>query len=253
MGKFRSRSARFPQKTVSNSNLPAGPLARDLLMECPMMHRLASARVGITQADFAFIESTLSACGTAAMARLREDPEAVTAILDLREIHRALLESPVALPVSPSLYFYVLVRHAFLDGGIDPPELADYVAGVLVEKLAGRPDPRSGAMPAWVTHAVDFISVIQSAHGILRFHLEVAAGDQFLILTGLYPEFIDHRAEHRGAPGLGFYESFASRAYHNAAGRPGIPNSSRELFGMLSEALPLARISLNRMCDRCLF
>jgi hypothetical protein len=225
-----------------------------LLTVISMMHRLASARVGITQADFAFIESLTGAGGgTAAMAKLWADPEAVTAILDLKEIHRALLESPVALPVSPSLYFYVLVRHAFLDGGIDPPELADYVAGVLVDKLAGRPDPRSGAMPAWVTHAVDFLSVIQSAQGILRFHLEVAAGDQFLILTGLYPEFIDRRAERRGAPGLGFYESFASRAYQNAAARPGIPDSSRHLFGMLSEALPLARVSLNRMSDRCLF
>ncbi len=232
----------------------ANLLACALLMTVTMMNRLASARVGITQADFAFIESQSGAVGgSSAMARLREDPEAVTAILDLKEIHRALLESPVALPVSPSLYFYVLVRHAFLEGGIEPPELADYVAGVLVEKLAGRPDPRSGAMPGWVTHAVDFLSVIQSAQGILRFHLEVAAGDQFLILTGLYPEFLDRRAERRGAPGLGFYESFASRAYHNAAGRPGIPSASRELFGLLSEALPLARRSLNLMSDRCLF
>jgi hypothetical protein len=219
-----------------------------------MKHRLASARVGITQADFAFVEALVSAgSGSAAMTKLRDDAEAVTAILDLKEIHRALLESPVALPVSPSLYFYVLVRHAFVDGGIEAPELADYVAGVLVEKLAGRPDPRSGAMPAWVTHAVDFLSVIQSAHGVLRYHLEVAAGDQFLILTGLYPEFIGHRAEHKGAPGIGFYESFASRAYHSAAGRPGIPAASRELFGLLSETLPLARRSLNRMSDRCFF
>ena len=141
-------------------------LACVLLNGNTMMHQLASARVGITQADFAFIEALLSAGGgTTAMARLRDDAEAVTAILDLKEIHRALLESPVALPVSPSLYFYVLVRHAFVEGGIDTPELADYVAGVLVEKLAGRPDPRSGAMPAWVTHAVDFVSVIQSAQG----------------------------------------------------------------------------------------
>lgn len=223
-------------------------------MSGTMMHQLASARVGITQADFAFIEARLGIGDrTTAMASLREDPEAVTAILDLKEIHRTLLESPVALPVSPSLYFYVLVRHAFLDGGIDAPELADYVAGVLVEKLANRPDPRSGAMPAWVTHAVDFLSVIQSAHGILRFHLEVAAGDQFLILTGLYPEFIDQRAERKGAPGIGFYEGFARQAYHNASGRPGIPPGSRELFGMLAEILPLARRSLNRMSDRCLF
>jgi hypothetical protein len=217
-----------------------------------MMHRLASARAGITSADFAFMESLL-ADGCQAMTSLRADPEAVTAILDLKEIHRALLESPVALPVSPSLYFYVLVRHAFLDGGIDRADLADYVAGVLVEKLASRPDPRSGAMPAWVTHAVDFLSVIQSTHGILRFQLEVAAGDQFLVLTGLYAEFIDHRAGRQGAPGVGFYESFARQAYHSAAGQPGIPPSTRKLFGLLSETFPLARRSLNRMSDRCLF
>lgn len=189
----------------------------------------------------------------AALLSLREDPEALTAILDLKEINRTLLDSPVALPVSSSLYFYVLVRRAFLDGGIDPPELADYVAGVLVEKLKGRPDPRSGAMPGWVTHAVDFLSVIQSTHGMLRFHLEVAAGDQFLILTGLYPEFIDQRATRKGAPGIGFYEGFASQAYHNAEGRAGIQAASRELLGLLSEVIPVARRSLNRMNDRCLF
>ena len=217
-----------------------------------MNHRLASARAGITSADYAFIDSSL-ANGCQALASLRTDPEAVTDLLDLKEIHRALLESPVAVAVSPSLYFYVLVRHAFLDGGIHPVELADYVAGVLVEKLANRPDPRSGAMPGWVTHAVDFIAVVQSAHGILRFHLEVAAGNQFLVLTGLYPEFLDHRAERKGAPGLGFYESFARQAYHRAAAQPGIAPTTRNLFGLLSETFPLARRSLNRMSDRCLF
>jgi hypothetical protein len=217
-----------------------------------MNHQLASARAGITSADFAFIESLL-ADGSQALATLRMDPEAVTAILDLKEIHRTLLESPVAVAVSPSLYFYVLVRHAFLDGGIQPVELADYVAGVLVEKLASRPDPRSGAMPGWVTHAVDFLAVIHATHGILRFHLEVAAGDQFLVLTGLYPEFLDQRAERQGAPGLGFYESFARQAYHSAAAQPGIPHSTRNLFGLLSETFPMARKSLNRMSDRCFF
>ncbi len=219
-----------------------------------MMHRFASARAGITPADITFIESLLAAGGqSAAMASLWADPAAVTAILDLKEILRSLLESPVTLPVSSSLYFYVLVRHAFLDGGIDHPELADYVAGVLVEKLGSRPDPRPGAMPGWMTHAVDFLSVIQSSHGILRFHLEVAAGDQFLVLTGLYPEFLDHRALRRGAPGMVFYETFGRQAYHSAAGRPGINASSRELLGLLSETFTLVRRSLNRMSDRCLF
>lgn len=218
-----------------------------------MMHRIPSARAGVTPADLAFIEALLVAELSSPLKSLMQDPEAVTAILDLKEIHRALLESPVALPVSPSLYFYVLVRHAFKDGGIDHAGLADYVAGVLVEKLAARPDPRSGAMPAWVTHAVDFVSVIQATHGALRFHLQVAAGDQFLILTGLYHEFLDRRAELHGAPGTGFYESFARQSYLRAAGHRGIDPEVREILGLLSETLPIARRSLNLMTERCLF
>ncbi|MCB1130413.1 MAG: hypothetical protein KDN05_04735 [Verrucomicrobiae bacterium] len=219
-----------------------------------MMHRLASARAGVTPADMAFIESLLAGEGDGSLlAHLWTDPGSLTAILDLKEIHRALLESPVALPVSPSLYFYVLVRHAFLDGGIDQPDLADYVAGVLVEKPDTRPDRRPGAMPAWITHAVDFQSVIQSSHGMLRFHLEVAAGDQFLVLTGLFPEFLEHRAGRHGAPDTGFYESFARQSYRSASNRSGIGPDTRELLGLLAETFPLARRALHRMSDRCLF
>jgi hypothetical protein len=219
-----------------------------------MMHRFASARAGFTPADLAFMESLFTGGrSSAVLGKLSEDAESLDAILDLKEIHRALLESPVALPVSASLYFYVLVRHAFMDGGIDHRDLADYVAGVLVEKLDARPDPRPGTMPGWVTHAVDFVSVIQSAHGMLRFHLQVAAGDQFLVLTGLYADFLDRRAERRGAPGSDFYESFARNAYRSAADHPGLAPCMREVLGLLSETFPVARRSLNRMSDRCLF
>ncbi|MES2921942.1 MAG: hypothetical protein V4819_10355 [Verrucomicrobiota bacterium] len=219
-----------------------------------MIHRIASAKAGITPADVAFVESALAASGeSVALAKLWRDPDAVTALLDLKEIHRALLESPVALPVSPSLYFYVLVRHAFVDGGIDHPGLADYVAGVLVEKLDSRCQSRPGSMPGWVTHAVDFVSVIQATHGMLRFQLEVAAGDQFLVLTGIFAGFLQQRAERSGAPGTAFYESFARQSYRNAANRPGVAGDTRELLFLLAETFPLARASLNRMTDRCLF
>ena len=219
-----------------------------------MMHRIASARAGITPADVAFVESALATGGQgAALAKLWKDPQAVTALLDLKEIHRALLESPVALPVSPSLYFYVLVRHAFVEGGIDHPSVADYVAGVLVEKLDSRHAARPGSMPGWITHAVDFFSVIQSTGGVLRFQLEVAAGDQFLVLTGVFAGFLQQRAARSGAPGPAFYESFARQSYRNAANYPGVGDDTRELLHLLAEAFPLARASLNRLTDRCLF
>ena len=68
-----------------------------------------------------------------------------------------------------------------------------------------------------LTHASDFIAIISSAKDRMRFHLQVAAGNQFLVLSGLYPEFLRRRSEDWGGPGLEFYESFAQQAFRSAA------------------------------------
>ena len=67
------------------------------------------------------------------------------------------------------------------------------------------------------THAAEFLSFISQAKGRLRFHQQVEAGNQFLILTGLYPELLKRRGEKGEVPDLEYYESFAQRAYCAAA------------------------------------
>jgi hypothetical protein len=47
----------------------------------------------------------------------------------------------------------------------------------------------------------------------MKFHLQVAAGNQFLVLTGLLPSFISKRNERCGAPDLAFYKSVARHAF----------------------------------------
>ncbi len=104
------------------------------------------------------------------------------------------------------------------------------------------------------THASDFIAIISTAKERMRFHLQVAAGNQFLLLTGLYPDFLTRRSEQRGAPDLAFYESFAQQAYRDAANNRQAPGkTSRRLFGALAEAMPAARRSLNRVADEFVF
>jgi hypothetical protein len=104
------------------------------------------------------------------------------------------------------------------------------------------------------THAADFLAIISSAHGRMKFHLQVAAGNQFLVLTGLYPAFLQRRNERRGAPDLEFYESFARQSFRGAADNPGAPgNAPRQLLGALSEAFPVARRSLNRVAEEFVF
>ena len=212
---------------------------------------IPSSRDRFTPSDFSFLSSVLAPGGERQhLWTLWEDPEALREMLDLKEVLRALLDSTSALGVSPAFYFYVLVRHSFLDAGIPDPGLADYVAGVMVQRLASDTGDPLRSLPAGLTHAADFVAILESAHGRMRFHLQLEAGNQFLVLTGLFPGFLNRRCERRGAPGVGFYEDFARRAYRDAADNRSAPQDApRRLFGDLAEALPTARLSLNKLAE----
>lgn len=217
---------------------------------------MAATRDRFTGADFEFLTEVL-ACGQKrrCMAKLWEDPDALREMLDLKEVLRGMLDSPSALRVSPEFYFYVLVRHAFMQADITDPDVADYVAGVLAKRIGVHADDPLQDIARGYTHASDFLAIISSAHGKMKFHLQVAAGNQFLVLTGLFPSFIAKRNERCGAPDLSFYESFAKRAFQSAADSPHsrcgrIP---RHLLGSLAEAMPDARRSLNRVAEEFVF
>lgn len=186
--------------------------------------------------------------------KLWKDSDAQREMLDLKEILRGLLESPFAIQVSAEFYFYVLVRHSFVQADLRDAGLADYVSGVMTRGLrVAAGDPLLDLVGGF-THAADFISIISTAKGRLRYHLQVAAGNRFLVLTGLYPEFLKTRNHQCGGPDLGFYESFAQKAYRSAAQNKDAPGAeARQMFGNLSEALPVVRRSLNRMAEELVF
>ena len=216
---------------------------------------MPSCRSRFTGADFDFVVSALSSeVRRCHLKKLWKDPDGMREILDLKEIFRALLDSPGALRVSPRFYFYVLVRQAFVQAGLHDVELADYVAGVLAKRvLSCNGDPLQDVTRGF-THAADFLPFISTAKGRMRFHLQVAAGNQFLVLAGLYPDFLKRRNEKGEAPGLEFYESFASRSYQGAAANSLAPgHSSRQILAALADAMPVARRSLNRVAEEFLF
>ncbi len=216
---------------------------------------MTSCRHRFTQADFDFVTAVLAPDGSAChLAKLWADAEGMREILDLKEIFRCLIESPATLGVSPRFYFYVLIRHSFLQGGLADSGLADYVAGVMAKRVcASGKDPFQDVTRGF-THAAEFLSFITTARGRMRFHLQVAAGNQFLILTGLYPEFLRRRSEKGEAPDLEFYESFARRSFRSAASNPKAPDGApRRLLDSLADAMPTARRSLNRMAEEFVF
>lgn len=218
-------------------------------------HWIPSSRDRFTGADFEFLSAVLAPGEQRRhLAKLWDDPDALREMIDLKEVLRALIDSPSALRVSPGFYFYVLVRHSFLQAGLADPDLADYVAGVLARRVSPDPEDRLQDVARGFTHAADFLAIISSAHGRMRFQLQVAAGNQFLVLTGLYPGFLKRRSERSGAPDIPFYESFAQQAFRGAADNRQAPgNAPRQLLGALAEAMPEARRSLNRVAEEFVF
>ena len=217
---------------------------------------IAATRDRFTGADFEFLNEVLAGGQKRrCMAKLWEDPDALREMLDLKEVLRGILDSPSALRVSPDFYFYVLVRHAFKQADISNPDVADYVAGILSKRIGVHADDPLQDIARGYTHASDFLSIISSSHGKMKFHLQVAAGNQFMVLTGLFPSFIAKRNESCGAPDLSFYESFAKRAFQGAADSPHSRGSKipRYLLGTLAEAMPDARRSLNRVAEEFVF
>jgi hypothetical protein len=205
--------------------------------------------------DFDFVASVLAPDGRRChLEKLWEDADGMREILDLKEVFRSVIESPAAIRVSPRFYFYVLVRHAFLQAELTEVEVADYVAGVLAKRVSTNGTDPLQDVTRGFTHAAEFLSFISPAKGRMRFHLQVAAGNQFLVLTGLYPDFIRRRSELGIGADLEFYESFASKSFRSAADCCIATRSgSRHLFGTLAEALPAARRSLNRVAEEFLF
>lgn len=216
---------------------------------------IPSSRDRFTAADFAFLSSRLAPGREGQhLWTLWEDPEALREMLDFKEVLRGLIDSTGPLPVSASFYFYVLTRHSFLDVGIEDPAMADYVSGVMAQRVGADPKDVLKGIPFGLTHAADFVSILESAHGRLRFHLRLAAGDQFLVLTGLFPGFLERRCQRRGAPGVEFYEEFARQVYRDAADSVEAPRGApRQLLSGLSECLPQARRSLNRIAEEYVF
>lgn len=216
---------------------------------------MPSCRNRFTEADFDFVASALSTDGASQhLAKLWRDPDGRREMLDLKELFRHLIESPKTVRVSPRFYFYVIVRHSFLQADLTDVELADYVAGVMAKRVCPDPGDPFQDVTRGFTHAAEFLSFISHSRGRMRFHLQVAAGNQFLVLTGLYPAFLKCRSERGEAPDLEFYESFARSAYRSAAEcRLAGRSSCRHVLGALAESLPAARRSLNRVAEEFVF
>ena len=214
----------------------------------------------LTPQDFLFIETVFS--GNAGITRspgleaFFEERNSLLAILEEDKLFQAIIEMPYPLGVSAELYFFVLVRRSLTEAGIDEWRIADYVAATLA--LHATSNPMSGAFPdrpdVDFTYQMDFLEAMEGLSAYDRFFLQVQCGNQFLVLTGLFPKFLETRASRRGAPGLRYYESVARQAYLSAGEHPLADEFDlRRLYPQLADCFNETRQALNRMADDYLF
>ncbi len=175
----------------------------------------------------------------------------IHSLLDDPRVLNALLSDP-EVTASPALIFYVLVRQALLEGGIDEQETADYVASMLLAFGSSRRAYRIGdGSGREFSYLVDLVAEMERAGARERFLLMVHLGDYSLWVSGLFPHYVAERLRRRGAPPLSYYEGMGASGYSMAA-----DSAEAERFGIDRVLMAVARqfagvrIALNRISDR---
>src|SRR5688500_760830 len=186
-------------------------------------------------------ESRLLECGIDA---ILDDPRTLNALLAGRQFSSA----------RPELVFYVLVRHALLEDGINDRGLADYLAALVL--TFGR-EGRAYRIAEETTeyhYLVDIAAAGEQSTGRRAFLLRAHLGEFALWLSGLFPDYIAARVQRRAAPPISYYEEMGSTGFRLAARYDDAEmHGMAELYRNCADFFPALRIALNRVADRHLF
>lgn len=198
-------------------------------------------------------ELLVALAGPGAEGRLRE--QGLDALMDEPAVLRALVRGERISMAPAPLVFYVMVRHALMQREIRDRQLADYTAAVLLEfAMAGRAHRVDGGEGEPFYYLADILAQLERARGEREFLLRVHLGNFALWLGGIFPDFITHRVQRRGAPPLSYYDELGAAGFRMAAG------SNLALRHELGDVLVTAadrfrdvRAALNSLSDTLFF
>ena len=223
-----------------------------------MHHVPTSCLDRLTPTDFIFIQKALldEQSHSEALYTLFKDRESLIALVEHDKLFEAIIDNAYPLSISPELYFFVLVRRALIEAGITELHIADYVAATLASHSAGT--PMTGLQPTRedldFTYHVDFIDEMEGLSNYDRFFLQVQCGNSFMVLTGLFPGFIENRANRRGAPRVDYYQEVARCAFKWAANHPLANEFDLEnVYPVLADKFDDTRKALNHLANAYLF
>ncbi len=216
----------------------------------------ATCRARFTAQDIDFVLSVLgrSAKTNDILVGLLSEEATRDSILDDPDLHAALLERGGCLEVSTRFYFYVLVRRVLAQAGIEDRSVADYVAEVLADyvRIANSQCDLPG-LEKPLEYFFEMVAALPNVDEGTAFHVRAHMGNHSLFLTGMFKEYLEHRASRRGAPGLSYYVALGRTSYrvasdHRLARRYALSS----VLAVLAEQFEVARAALNDLSDRVL-
>jgi hypothetical protein len=181
--------------------------------------------------------------------------EGIDAVLDDPRLPTAMLREGQGAWTSLPLFSYVMVRHALRRLGEDDRRLADYVAAVLMHfGIRDNAHRVSAADDQVYDSLAALMADVDDPDGRRSFLVRTHLGNYALWLSGLFPDYIEHRKWRRGGPDLDYYEEMGRRGYQLAAGhRLANEHGIATLFATAADRFGLLRAALNDVSDSLLF
>lgn len=200
-----------------------------------------SCRSYLEPRDINFIQSILGS----KFEEIKFNPELIESLLCENKLLFTILESTEQLPISPRLYFYILLHKAFSDSNICNPFLLDYIVFILITNINNNFSHNE------VLYISDYLTKIDLANDKEQFYLRIELSNQILFLTGLFRDFLNYHTQRTGAPSISFYEGIGSSQYNAAMHHP-LANELhlKNVFVQLSYDFSSVRQTLNQFSER---
>ena len=180
----------------------------------------ANTRGRLTSADLQLVILLLSRGSAHRRAYLerRLATEGPDPLLDTPDLLERLLTVRTMLVPSEALFYFVVVRHALRNAGVDDRDLADYLAALLLEfgqrDRAWRVDWNDDQRHRYL---VDILVDLDSSTGERRFRVMLHLGNYALWLAGLFPDYIAARHLRKGGPAVTYYDALGRRGFGMAS------------------------------------
>ena len=184
---------------------------------------------------------------------LRE--QGIDALLDDPRLLAGLLEAQQGALASLPLFCYVVVRHALRQAGEDDRLLADYLASIIMHFGVRDRAHRVGESDDQIyTTLAEMVADLESADAQRSFLVRAHLGNYALWLSGIFPDYIEHRRWRRGGPDLDYYEEMGRQGFRLAADhRLAAEHGLTAVYETAADRFPRFRLALNRISDTLLF